>query len=141
MRNIVLYINNADFLDYAISYAQADDIDANGLVVVFQLSELSKEVVPLIGDLRELRAMKYARLINERYQERAIKVKEFKPVVFQSDFSLADLKEILAKDGQTDFYNFGKPGNKIMNYLDKLAQNYSIVINEIDEDSALKAGE
>jgi hypothetical protein len=141
MRNIVIYINNANLIEVALERSNADNLDVEQLIVVFQLSELSKEVVPLIGDLRELRALKYSKLIKESYDQGAIKVRQFKPIIFQSDYTINEVEELLTKDSKTSFYLFTEPDPKLLRILGKLSLAYNVQVISMDVEDDLKAGE
>ena len=141
MRNVILYINNTEALDFIVERLQNENLDVTHLTVVFQLSELSKEVMPLIGDLSELRTQKYLRLLQEWYSDHPVKFKFFKPVVFQSNYQMGDVERLLKKDSQTELYLYSKPNPKLSRIVDKLSKSYSLKVIETSLDGDLKASE
>lgn len=141
MRNVILYIDNTEILDYVIDRPEISGIDPVQFTVVLQLSELSKEVIPLIGDLSELRAQKYLRLLNEWYQEQTIKFKFFNPVVLQSNFKVEDIERIMNQEIKNDFYVYDQVYSKLSKTIDKLDGKYKISLHVIRPEDDLKAGE
>jgi len=141
MRNVILYIDNTEVLDFVVERIQSEKLDVTHFTVVLQLSELSKEVIPLIGDLAELRVHKYLRLLNEWYADQPVKFKFFKPVVFQSNFKAEDFERLLEKESSTEIYLYGKPNMKFSRIIDKLSKTNAIKIIEVNSQDDLKACE
>lgn len=141
MRNVLLYIDNTEALDLAIDRAVNQIPEGSKLSVVLQLSELSKEVIPLIGDLAELRAQKYLKLLDEWYKNQPTKFQFFTPVVLQSDFKEEEVRRLLHKEEVNKIYVFNELGIKMKSILHKSSNTYTIKVIQINYIEDSKAGE
>jgi len=141
MRNVLLYIDNIEVLDLAIGRAVNQIPEGSKLSVILQLSELSKEVVPMIGDLAELRAQKYLKLLDEWYKNQPNKFQFFNPVVLQSDFKEEEVRRLLQKEEVNKIYVFNDLGIKMKSILHKSSNTYTIKVIQINYIEDSKAGE
>jgi hypothetical protein len=141
MRKIILYIDNTENLDYVIDRPEIGDIASSQLTVVLQLSELSREVIPLIGDLSELRVQKYQRLLSEWHEDQTTKFKLFNPIVLQSSYNNNDFEQLLDTDAGNEVFVYDKVNSKLSRILDRLKDKYKFNLHIIAPEHNFKAGE
>lgn len=101
MNKFIVYSKDSVSLDEALNHINEASNSNDELVIFFHLSELSKEVIPLIGDLKEIRADKYTRLLIEWYNREQLNFSKFTPIILQGEFDKNTIKNHLNKSKNT----------------------------------------
>lgn len=108
MQQVLLYIEqDIDILEFEeklLEIVQEDDL----LFVVFRMSRIDNQTIPMIGDLREIRYNKTISFLYSWYKDSAIKAKSFKPYILEAIDSVKPLKKVLDFNKQAVILGFEK---------------------------------
>lgn len=143
MNKVIIYIKDSVSLDDAYDSVNKASTVNDELVVFFHLSELSRDVVPLIGDLKEIRSEKYKRLLNEWFIRENFKFTKFTPVILQGDFDKNSIQKYLNEGENTDILLFTPLLGKIKGAFRELEKSFAfrIIENFKNDESSAEACE
>lgn len=100
MKNVVIYINGGPNIETLSSAVLSACADGDRLHVIYQLSRVKMESIPLIGDLKEIRLQKARRKIIEWFESLELQEVTCFPLVYEQRVGVKQLKADLPQSDE-----------------------------------------